>query len=70
MKSVREMLSSEDRRRSVQEISNSVNLKWTVLHQIMKESLNLSKVSARCITRLLSAEDKDVTLSESKVLHK
>ena len=58
VKSVREML-NEDRRRTVREISDSVNLKKTVVHQIMKEDLNLSKVSATWVPRLLSAEEKD-----------
>ena len=57
---------SEDRRRTVREISDSVKLKKTVVHQIMKESLNLSKVSARWVPRILSAEEKDARVTASK----
>ena len=46
VKYVRDML-QEDRRRTVREISDTVQLKRTDVHSIMKEHLNLSKVSAR-----------------------
>ena len=46
VRSVREIL-NEDRRRTVREICDSVYLKRTAVHPIIKEDLNLSKVSAR-----------------------
>ena len=49
----------------MREISDSVNLKKTVVHQIMKESLNLSNVSARWIPRILSADEKDARVIAS-----
>ena len=44
VKCVREIMLQEDRRRTVREIGDTVQLKRTVVHSIMKEHLNLSKV--------------------------
>lgn len=62
--SVRDML-QDDRRRTVREIGDSVQLKRTVVHKIMREHLNLSKVSARWVPRLLSSEEKAARVTAS-----
>ena len=65
VRSVREIL-NEDRRRTVREVCDSVNLTRTVVHKIMKKNLNLTKVSARWVPRLLSAEEKGSRVSASE----
>ena len=50
----------------MREICDSVNLKRTAVHQIIKEDLNLSKVSARFVPRLLSTEEKEARVAASE----
>ena len=50
----------------MREICDSVNLKRTAVHQIIKEDLNLSKVSVRWVSRPLSTEEKEARVTASE----
>ena len=64
VRSVQKML-QEDRRWTVREISEMLNLKRTAVHNIVTEHLNLTKVCARWVPRLLSADEKTSRVAAS-----
>lgn len=57
---------SADRRRSLDEIGNSVGLSHGSVHNVLKHDLNMSKVCARWVPRLLTPDNKEVRVEASK----
>jgi oligoribonuclease (3'-5' exoribonuclease) len=50
-----------DRRQTVREISEIVDISKTTVHRIMSDELNMSRVCARWVPRLLKDDEKELT---------
>ena len=56
---MRDVISS-DRRKSIDDVADDIGVSHRTVHSILKDEMKMSKVSARWMPRLLSAEEKEV----------
>ncbi|XP_053403130.1 histone-lysine N-methyltransferase SETMAR-like [Mercenaria mercenaria] len=67
---VKDLINS-DRQLTVREICNKLNLSYGTVHTILKKKLNMRKVAARLIPKLLNCEQKKMRIEAARnFLHK